>query len=330
MQYPIFILGSHKSGSSLIRSLLDNHPKLFVIPTEIHYFQYTGHWVDYRMRYTSPKNMDRQSLIESLTQLVERKNNHADPYADSVITGKFDIAKFNKFLKDSCFKSPQELFEAYVGAIHLSLTGKNLPENVHVVEKSVENAEFAVLLQQMFPNCRFVHIVRNPYASLVAIRKSKTKKNYPSVCDFVFSLQNSYYNLYKNQQLLNNYLVIKYEDLLTSTEKTMEKIVNFLGINFVDLLLTPTLMGQPWNGNSSSGGGFTKISSAPLEKWKSQINDLEIHLVNSFLQPVLEQFGYEQIITNKSKFLPIRGESLEAYIKNRSLLWLKPITCDSP
>ncbi|MGD1875328.1 MAG: sulfotransferase [Mastigocoleus sp.] len=330
MQNPIFILGSHKSGSSLIRSMLDNHPELFVIPTESHYFQYTGHWVDYRLRYASPKDMDKQSLIESLIQLVERKNNHSDPYGDSVINGKFNVAKFKAFLEESCFESPQELFENYVKGLHLSLTGEYLPEHINPVEKSVEHAEFAVFLQQMFPACRFIHIVRNPYASLVAIRKSKTKKNYPLVSDFVLSLQNSYYNLYKNQRLLSNYLVVTYEDLLTHTEKTMQTIANFLDIKFVDSLLTPTLMGGSWNGNSSSGVGFTKISSAPLEKWKSQINDLEIRLVNSFLQPVLEKFGYEQLKPKKSKFYPITGEGLETYLKNRSLLWLEPIPSRSP
>ena len=34
----VFILGQHKSGSSLLRSLLDGHPDLFVIPVETHYF----------------------------------------------------------------------------------------------------------------------------------------------------------------------------------------------------------------------------------------------------------------------------------------------------
>ena len=330
IEKPIFILGSHKSGSSLLRSMLDSHRELFVIPTEIHYFQYTGHWVDYRLRYASPKQMNRQSLIESLTKLIEKKNNHVDPYADSMIKGKFNIPIFKEFIENSCFESNRELFESYVKAIHLSLTGEHLAKNLHFVEKSVENAEFAVFLRQMFPDCRFIHIVRNPYASLVAIRRSKTKRKYPLMRDLIFSLQNSYYNLYKNQKLLENYLIVKYEDLLLHTKKTMREITNFLQIEFEDLLLTPTLMGKPWGGNSSNNGSFTKVSSTPLNKWKQQINDLEIQLVNIFLKPVLKDYEYEQLTSKKSKIFPISDEGFKTYFKNRSLLWLKPVQSNSP
>lgn len=330
MRNPIFILGSHKSGSSLLRSLLDGHPELFVIPTEIHYFQYTGHWVDYRLRYALPKQMDRQALIKSLVNLIEKKNNHIDPYADSVVRGTFDVALFEEFLTNNSWKSDRELFELYVKAIHLSLTGKPLSNNLSFVEKSVENAEFAVFLKQMFPKCRFIHILRNPYASLVAIRKSKSKKSYPLIRDFLLSLQNSYYYLYKNQKLLENYLIIKYEDLLLSTEQIMDKIANFLEIEFTDSLLTPTVMSEPWGGNSSNNGKFTKVSSKPLNKWKNQINDLEIQLVNTFFDSVLRDYDYEQFQPTKSKIFPVSREGFKTYAKNRSLFWLKPVCSSSP
>ena len=330
MQYPIFILGSHKSGSSLIRSLLDNHPQLFVIPTETHYFQYTGHWVDYRLRYALPKHMNKQALLDSLIKLVERKNKHADPYADSVLTGKFNVQKFKNSLTSSPLESPKELFESYIKALHISLVERELPENLHFVEKSVENAEFAVFLQQMFPSCRFIHIVRNPYASLVAIRKAKTKKGYPFIHNSILALQNSYYNLERNQRLFQNYLVVKYEDLLVSTEETMKKVANFLGIKFTNILLTPTIMGEYWEGNSSSQKSFNKISSSPLRKWESQINDLEIELVHDFLSPVLDKFNYERFKSRNSKFFPIPGENLEAYIKNRAISILRPYPSVGP
>ena len=330
MNAPVFILGSHKSGSSLLRSLLDSHPELFVIPTEIHYFQYTGHWVDYRLRYALPKKMDREAKIDSLINLIKKKNSHIDPYADSVIKGQFDVAKFEKFIENNSWKSDRELFELYVKAIHLSLIGEPLPPHLHFVEKSVENAEFAVFLKQMFPNCRFIHIVRNPYASLVAIRKSKTKNNYPLIRDFILSLQNSYYYLYKNQKMLENYLIIRYEDLLLSTEETMSKITDFLKIEFTRLLLTPTVMSKPWGGNSSNNGKFSKVSSEPLKKWRKQISTLEVELVNTFFDSILKDYNYEQLEATKSKFFPASKEDFKTYVKNRSLFWLKPVCSYSP
>ena len=321
---PIFLLGSHKSGSSLLRSLFDGHRDLFAIPTEIHYFQYTGHWVDYKLRRSWPKQMNRSELIQSLTQLVEEKNtfNEDSRYADSILAGKLDVSRFKNCLENSYFETRRELFEAYVAALHSALTGKPLPEGIRIVEKSVENAECAVQLRQMFPDCYFVHIVRNPYASLVAIRKSKAKGNYPVLRDLLLSLHNSYYNLYRNETVLDRYLTIRYEDLLTSTESIVQKIADFIGIEFTDILLKPTLMGEPWGGNSTSGNSFNNISSAPLESWKSQITDLEIRLVNNLLEPVIERFGYERMTPTKPKLFPTQGENFKTYIQNRSLLWL--------
>lgn len=268
--------------------------------------------------------MERQTVIQSLIDLVERKNTHIDPYADSVVTRKFDTPRFKAYMEKNTFESPRELFEVYVGALYFALTGQPFPEGIDVVEKSVENAEFAIFLRQMFPNCRFLHIVRNPYASLVAIRRAKTNKRYPFLCNFVLSLQNSYYYLLKNQRLLDNYLVIRYEDLLTSTEATMRKVADFLNFKFTEELLVPTLMEEPWGGNSSSGKSFTKISSTPLKNWENQINDFEIHLINSFLTPALEQLGYERMIPKKSQYFPLQGEGFRTYWQNRSLLWLAP------
>ncbi|WP_199245679.1 sulfotransferase [[Phormidium] sp. ETS-05] len=326
---PIFLLGCHKSGSSLLRSLLDNHPQLFAIPMEIHYFQYTGQWVDYRLRRSWPKPMNQQEKMASLYQLVEETNANEDPYADSILAGSLDVDRFRSFMvanqgdSPDNLTTPRELFEIYVGALYYALTGAALPPGMRIVEKSVEHAEWAVHLRQMFPDCRFVHIVRNPYASMVAIRKSKTVGNiYPLLRNFILSLQNSYYNLYRNEGILDNYLIVKYEDLLTDTEKIMRTISDFVGIEFTEDLLTPTLMGKPWGGNSSTGKSFTKISTAPLSSWKSQVEDLEVRLVNTFLEPVLERFGYEMVTPQKSKYYLIKGESWKNYAKNRSLFWL--------
>ena len=43
MTDPIFLLGSHKSGTSLLRSLLDGHPDLDVLPREAHFFPTHGY-----------------------------------------------------------------------------------------------------------------------------------------------------------------------------------------------------------------------------------------------------------------------------------------------
>jgi len=319
---PVFLLGPHKSGSSLLRSLLDGHPGLFVLPTESHYFYCTGHWLDYPLRRSWPKRMDREAIIASLTAFIQEKNTDRDRYGDALLAGRFDMRRFRAFLAENSFETSRELFAAYVGAIHVSLTGGYLPEQIRIVEKSVEHAECAVALRAMFPDCRFIHIVRNPYASLVATRKQKagSKGRYPFLGGIVGSIHNSYYNLDRNERVLDDYLVVRYEDLVLATGETMHRIADFIGIPFCDEILTPTLMGEPWGGNSTSDRVFNEVSSAPLQNWESEITDLEIRMVNAWLKPVLDRFGYERLSLGKSRYWPVRGESLKTYVRNRAFL----------
>jgi hypothetical protein len=330
LKEPIFIIGSHKSGSSLLRSLLDGHPDLYVVPTEIHYFQYTGHWVDYRLRHAWPKEMTPNEVVASLIKLVHRKDSHQDPYADSILYGQFDLNMFEKTIRSRIARSPSDMFQLYVEAIYASLTGSKLPDDIRIVEKSVENAEFAISLRQMFPDCKFIHIVRNPYASLVAIRRAKTRKAFPCLGDFILSLQNSFYYLFKNQDYLDNYLVVRYEDLLTATEEQMLTISDFLDLEFKGSLLTPTVLGKPWMGNSSSSQSFEKISVSPLNSWEKHITHLEMRLVNTFLEPILSKFGYTKLNPKISKYVPLRQENPKTYIKNRSLFWIKSVSHYAP
>ncbi|MCG5059767.1 MAG: sulfotransferase [Limnoraphis sp. WC205] len=320
---PIFILGSHKSGSSLLRSLLDDHPELFVVPIETHYFQYTGYWVDYKLRPSSPKVMNKKDIIDSLTKLVHYRNVSEDPYADSIVSGLINASKFQSFIENSDWNTSSELFSIYMAGLYLAFTGKNFDNHLRVVEKSTENAEYAILLHEMFPDSRFLHIVRNPYAALVAIRRYKSVGDrYPFLKDAIFSLKNSYYHLYRNQTFLKNYKIVKYEDLLTFPEKIMREIADFLEIEFTEVLLQPSNFGRNWSGNSTSNTNFNQISSAPLNNWKNYINHLEISLVNSILEPVLSLFEYEKIEPKQQKYFPVQGEQLETYIKNRALFWM--------
>lgn len=327
---PIFLLGSHKSGTSLLRSLLDSHPGLFVAPMEMHFFQYTGYWVDYRLQQAWPQNLSIEEKYTALINNIKNQNTNANPYSDSVLPNAFDLNRFRSCLESSSPKTNTELFIAYVNSLYYSLLGEPLAADVRLVEKSVENAEYAPLLNHMFSDSKFIHIIRNPYSTVVALRKSRTKSSYPYLGGMIQSLQNSYYNLHKNKLLIDNYLVIRYEDLLTSTQEVMEQIADFLDIKFSDSLMQPTLLGKPWGGNSTSDQVFHKISLSPLQTWKENITDLEIQLVNEMLLPAVQEFGYPTLSETRSLFMPAPQEKWLNYAKNRFFLRLMGQTALQP
>ena len=321
IKQPIFILGCHKSGTSLLRSLLDSHPSLYCFPKETHFFQYSKYWVDYALRRNKPQVGDQVDYLAAYLEYIQDHAPSDDIYADSHGVDAWNKDLFKEYFTSFTADGEKERLELYLNALYYSSRTNPLPRELRIVEKSVENAEFAYILAQMFPDAKFVHIVRNPYANFVAIRKAKTDgQHYPFVMRWASSMYNSYHHLFNNERGIKQYLSIRYEDLVTDSPNIMKKVAAFLEIEYHSVLTNPTIMGKPWAGNSTSNVGFKGLSNIPLSKWKSEINSYEIHLVNRFAIPVINRFGYEQMAPGKSKWVPVKGESLKSYLKNRAIL----------
>lgn len=317
LRAPIFLLGSHKSGTSLLRSLLDGHPDLFVFPTETHFFQFSGFGVDYRLRRAPACLTDPPTLIESLQAYLREHQVQTDPFSDNPGFRGYDADRCLAHAKGAAPNLWRDKMAAYLRALWHGLNESGDPGSVRFVEKSVEHAEFASLLKEYFPDCRFIHIIRDPYATLTAIRKAKSRRGHPDLLPIAASLYNSYYYLFRNQQSVADYLVLRFEDLVLEPEKIMHEVADFLGLEFNAGLMSPTSQGAPWKGNSTSKEGFEGISKAPLEHWKKTIHPNEIRLMNAIAPWVMNCYGYDRLDPTWKWILPAQRERFRAYFKNR-------------
>lgn len=313
---PIFILGSHKSGTSLVRSLLDGHPELFVIPFETHFMALLGHWITYSYR-KQPPSQD-PGFLEGFVKLLEEYARSNDRNADVLLGDRIDMNKVRAFVKElDVVKDPSEALSVLMRLLPQIMEGLESAQGKRTVEKSVEHLEMAMELSFWFPKAHFIHIVRNPYANMVALRKFKAKnQGYPLINKVYRSLESGYYWLQRNQQVIPNYHVLKYEDLVQDPEGRMRELAAFLGIDFQDSLLYPTLLGSPWGGNSSYGP-LSFISAEHLARWKREITPFEANLVSRYFGHVLEAYGYEALDTIPGVWKPAKGESLKRYVYNR-------------
>jgi len=317
---PIFIAGIHKSGTSLLRSLLDGHPDLFVIPFESHYFQLSGHWVDNEYQFKLPNKYNQSQIINAFVSLINFYNTSENYLGDADLREKISIEDFKQYFIDNYFKfdKESEKISVYFNAIHMSLFKKPIPTNIRVVEKSVENAEFALELYHYFPDAKFIHIIRNPYSNIVSLRKAKSvKHNYPLINRIIRTFYNNYYFLYKNKKIIKNYYVLKYEDLILEPKTHIQKICKFLEIEYHPILERPTQLGEIWYGNSTTGKKFFNISSENLNTWENEIHPMEIFYINKLFYFVFNDFNYKKIEPKSSYLKYIKGEGIKRYIYNR-------------
>jgi hypothetical protein len=317
MVKPIFITGAHKSGTSILRSLLDGHPELFVIPFESHFL------TTYGIEPIYPLRNENQVNYKSKKNFINRAKQNIIDYVKS--DSEFTDAPSLKLDKDLLFKYLDEieltdnlpaLFHDFSQSIYKSIHNEKLI-NKRVVEKSVENAELAWMYNILFPGSFFIHVIRNPYANLVSIRKFKSDDSkYPSIIEPLLSLYTNYKYLERNQKIIGNYLVLKYEDLIREPQKYMERISSFLGIKFNNVLLSSTSLGQPWKNNSVYGSQSYSITTRNIFKWKKEIQPLEIYYINKLFQEYMLKYGYEPI-KHRHFLKPVKKEALMTYIRNR-------------
>ncbi|GGW87146.1 sulfotransferase family protein [Salegentibacter mishustinae] len=318
---PIFLLGNHKSGTSLLRSIFDGLDDYAVLPIETHPFQILQYGIRYPYRKQASYQIDFNVGADNAINWIKSSNNKKDKYSDSLTYKMFDETFFNKKMKKDTYPHIKAFIDNYLIAIYNAY--KAYPPfkiGQRFVEKSVENLEFALDLQKIYPNAIFIHIIRNPYSNLVSLRKYKTIKGYPRLHKPIMALNDSYYYLYRNERLIENYKIIQYEDLITNPKQIILDICKSFNLEYKNEMLVPTVdNGKKWGGNSTSDIEFSGITNKKINEWKKQISPSEIALINKLFPHILERFDYDKLKTGKV-YNRNPHESLKTYLFNRFLL----------
>jgi len=100
----------------------------------------------------------------------------------------------------------------------------------------------------------------------------------------------------------------------------MRSISDFIEVPFHANMLSPTILGNPWKGNSVSGKSFESVSSDPIHRWEKTINPIEIFTVNLFFDHILDTFNYSQIPYASIPLRPNKFENIRTYFANRFYL----------
>lgn len=334
---PVFVLGNAKSGTTLVQALLDSHPELFVIPVELKFFKFV------RGPSLPPGNMPPPPYSEHKTPITrerisekdfkERIVSHSD--IKHLIDGKkisrnvkikkqkFDKKNFEKsFIKEK----HNSYKEVYVSLLESFRSSISIPEATTAdsmyVEKTPHLEEYAMELKSWFPNARFVHVLRNPYANIYSLRKGRKTTPYLRN-NFYRKMAKSHYFMERNKRYIGEYKVFRFEDIVLDTERTVEEIAQHVDIEYQSTLLRPTMMGQLWGGNSrTTEEEFEGIDPRPVDSFRGNISAIDVALINRFFSEFMEKYDYKTMPTpHLRKWLPSGLEFPAAYLANRYLLF---------
>jgi hypothetical protein len=191
------------------------------------------------------------------------------------------------------------------------------------VEKTPANRNYVSEIFNRFPKAKLLLTMRDPRALLAAqIALENTRKTRRFSVYYVVAHWRAAAKLarkIRNKEIPG--LVVGYEDLALYPSQSMEKVCQYLEIDFdPEIVLNPTKVGRSWAGNSAAGVRFSEISAEPVTRWQGELNEDEIGWVEMHCRDLMSEFGYEPRLSRRSLrhfAKPIRGERPKEFLKSR-------------
>jgi len=253
---PVFVCGAHRSGTSLVRNLLDGHPALAVLPSEGTFYTH----IERRLAGLSPHGQAAEMGQEWLRRLANpgnqppfwllgRSGAEASPYVEFAR----ELAAWWPLLRERA--GDRRGLWPLVAVVLAYAERIGAGGAVRWVEKTPTNEQNLARLWAEFPEARVIHLVRRPEDALASHKAVMGARWRPGR-----EVAAIYRNLTRSLRIAHQqlraapperYLLLRYEDLAGNPAEAAGRLAVFLDIDPLPSLLEPTVATLPVRPNSS-------------------------------------------------------------------------------
>jgi hypothetical protein len=256
---PVFVCGAARSGTTLLRDLLDGHPQLVVVPTESLFYTFLerallGLRPDRHSSYLGCRWLERL-VAPPPFWLLGASTPGESPYVDFArdFAGWWQIPEQHKSARIASWP-----MAAFAIAFAQRLGNGRLPPLARMwVEKTPGSERCLERIWRDFPAAKVIHIVRQPEAVLASIKSIAPERwnRRRTLAHVVGQMAPSYRIAAESDRRRpgDRYCLVRYEDLTANPDKVMARIAGFLGIEPLPSLLRPTVAGRSASNNTSFG-----------------------------------------------------------------------------
>lgn len=280
MKAPIFVVGANRSGTTLLRLILNAHPNL-AIPEEVVYFGSIMAGVPIE-QWRTPSISD-EVFTQFVTKFIDTKCGALDGIDHAQLKAQI-LAKGSKD-----FRYPyQMVLEAWAQHHGKIRWGEKTPGNLFYVD----------VLLEMFPDARFIHMVRDPRAGVSSMMGTSF---FPR--DIVFNAMSRHKFMTEGRALLEKSIpaaqrmTLRYEDLVTEPESTVKTLCAFLEEDFVPEMMAFYKDSSRYM-KAEASSSFNKAATRPisadmLDKWKQRLPSDAIAKIEAVCKKEMKEFGYD-------------------------------------
>ncbi|MFQ6677775.1 MAG: sulfotransferase [Fidelibacterota bacterium] len=278
---PIFILGSERSGTTLLRLILNAHSNIAIPPqTKFTRKILKRLWVFGDLK----KENNRKKLTEWL--LSKEKN-----------TKLVDLMLSHNELNDVMLE--KKTIGGFLSSIYQLYATNNGKKRWG--DKRPYYIRFIPLLFQLYPDAVMIHLIRDGRDCVASLKKMQWWHRHP-----IYSMLNWRYAIRRGKQFAkkypNQFLEIRYEDLIHRSEEIIKTVSKFIGVEFEEGMLefyshTPQNVPKykmEWHYKTAQ-----PISAQYIGQWRNNLTTSEIQLMDWCSRDELILWNYLNSTSNQ-------------------------------
>jgi hypothetical protein len=281
---PFFIVGCGRSGTTLLRTMLNQHSQV-AIPLE-------------SLFITDYLRADPGTPAETFRRLILKEYELGEwgiPFAPEDFDGCVSAKDF--------IDRAHDVYARHFGK---SIWGQKTPRFVR----------YGHLLKRHYPGAKFVNVIRDPRAVVSSLIRSNVHNSNVYFASRRW-LRDVHAGLTLQEAYPEDVISIQYEVLVKSPEETLHQVCDFLGIEF-----EPALLAYHKKGTSEYGEYYAqihaKLNEAPdptrIEAWRKHLVPRQMALIESLCGETMRAFGYVAEYGDRSP-----GKGYVLYLKAQRL-----------
>lgn len=270
---PLFVVGVPRSGTTLLASMLSAHPAIHAGP-ETHFFEDLD-----RRRPPSPSRS--AGWIESAVQWLMKIEHVGKPVHCHAGLSEDDL---RRYLREQV-PSYRAMLEA-ITVPQMRRAGKS-----RWLEKTPNHIAHMPTLRRVFPEAKVIRIVRDPRDTIQSLLNVPWGPKSLSAAVSMFADNHSPGERFCSRDPRT--LTVRYEDLVTQQEATLDRIGSFVGEKFdakgdrSKSALEVNRTAEPWKEKVSQA-----IDPSRAGSWRRDMPEPDQRFIEALLGDVMDRYGY--------------------------------------
>ncbi|RJQ76337.1 MAG: sulfotransferase [Desulfobacteraceae bacterium] len=269
---PFFVIGAQRSGTTLLRLMLNSHPDV-AIPEEGTF------WMPLLRSYgKNPQAPIQKAVLQNYLRYISKNSQFKLWLLDDSVIREKALSMERITLS--------HLMSLYYDA-YAQVQGK-----MQIGDKTPSFFRMVPVLSNLFPQAKFIHIVRDGRDIYLSLRKMGRKDNISvGALEWAFKVLKAQRDLAKIDPV--RVLQLRYEDLLAAPGSKLEEICAFLHVTYDSAMLDFWKTSHNYIGCHHSQYIFEPVASDNIKKWKNRLSSVEVAKFQRIAGTQLGRMRYE-------------------------------------